>query len=85
MKNHSVDDEDDADYSSLLPSKPLLSRGISHHRDKDCITQNCKVSRLQAVASDWYHHLDYGLDQGSPNFLMSKTSTSIYIQPQAPA
>ncbi len=85
MKNHSVDDEDDADYSSLLPSKPPLSRGISHHGDKDCITQNCKVSRLQAVASDWYHHLDYGLDQGLPNFLMSETSALIYIQPQAPA
>lgn len=79
MKNHSVDVEDDADYSSLLPSKPLLSRGISHQRDEDCITPQSKVSRLQAAANDWYHHLDYSLDQGFQNFLMSKTYTSIYI------
>ena len=65
--------------------KPLLSRGISHQRDEDCIPHKCKVSRLQAAASECYHHLDYGLDQGFPNFLMSKTSTSIYIQPQARA
>lgn len=43
-----------------------------------------QVSRLQAAAGDCYRHLDYGLDQGFPNFLMSKTSASIYIQPQAP-
>lgn len=53
MKSHSVDDEDDADYSSLLPSTPLLSRGISHQRDEDGITQKCEVSRLQAAAGDW--------------------------------
>lgn len=74
-----MDDEDDADYSSLLPSKPLLSRGISHRRDEDRVTQKCKVSRLQAAAGDWYHCLDYGLDQGFLNFLMSKTCTLMYI------
>lgn len=72
MKNHSVDDEDDADYSSLLPSVPRLSRGISHQRDEDCITQKCKVSRLQAAASDWYHNLYYGLDQGVPKLFNVK-------------
>lgn len=36
------DDEGDADYSSLFPSKPRLSREISHQRDEDCITQKCK-------------------------------------------
>lgn len=55
MKNYSVDDEDDADYSSLLPWKPLLSRGILHQRDEDLLLQKCEVSRLQATASDWYH------------------------------
>lgn len=64
MKKHSVDD---ADYSSLLPPEPLLSGGISHQRDEDWITLRGKISRLQA----WYHHLDYGLDLGFPNFLKS--------------
>lgn len=63
MRNHSVDGEDDADYSSLLPSMPLLSGGISRQRDEDRITQWRKVSRLKAVAGDWYQHLDYDLDQ----------------------
>lgn len=62
MKKHSVDD---ADYSSLLPPEQLLSGGISHQRDEDWITRRGKISRLQA----WYHHLDYGLDLGFPNFL----------------
>lgn len=73
MEKHSVDDGDDADYSSLLPSVPLLSRGISHQRDENCSTQKCEVSRLQTAARDWDHHLDYGLVQGIPNFLMWNT------------
>lgn len=67
MKKHSVDD---ADYSSLLPPERLLSGGISHQRDEDWITLRGKISRLQA----WYHHLDYGLDLGFPNFLKSTIS-----------
>lgn len=74
-----MDDEDDADYSSLLPSKPLLSGGISHHRDEDCITLKCKVSRLQAAAGDGYHHLDYGLDQGFLNFFFFLNIKDLHI------
>lgn len=76
MKNYS---EDDADYSSLPPPEPLLSGGISHQRDEDCITQKGKVSRLQATSSDWYHHLDYGLDLGFQKFLRSTVCKSLCI------
>lgn len=39
MKNHSVDDEDDADNSSLPPSIALLNTGISQHRDEGYMVQ----------------------------------------------
>lgn len=54
MKNHSEDDanEDDADYSSPLPSVQLLSRGISHQRDEGRITQKWKIRRLWAAARE---------------------------------
>lgn len=76
----SVVDEDDADYSSPASLEATSQRrGISHQRDEDCITQKCKVSRLQATASDWHRHLDYGLDPGFPNLLMSETCTPACI------
>lgn len=76
----SVVDEDDADYSSPATLEATSQRrGISQQRDEDCITQKCKVSRLQATASDWHRHLDYGLDLGFPNLLMSETGTPACI------
>lgn len=76
----SVVDEDDADYSSPATLEATSQRrGISHQRDEDCITQKCKVSRLQATASDWHRHLDYGLHPGFPNLLMSETRTPACI------
>lgn len=71
MRNHSVDDEDDADYSSPFPWKTLCPAEGFHTRGMRTLP-NTEVSRLQAAASDSYRHLDYGLDQRFPNIWMSE-------------
>lgn len=77
MKSHSAVGGGDADYSSTLPGSHFSAEGISHQRDEGCITQKCKVSRLEAAASDWYLHLDCGLDLGFPKLLeVTDSSTS---------
>lgn len=62
MKSHSVDQRDDADYSSLLPSMPFLRGRISHQRDEGYYS----IVQIKSITGSHQQLVSpSGLDSGS--------------------